>query len=343
MLSTGKENYLDTDPLKIRSILTSNDLESQRIRHNAIQLIMEAMQDSEEREITTVEDLKCLPVSLWILRRFDESILTARVINHSRDILEQFLSSPKVPPEYVPDYGRIYDAYVEYDELRSLFKISIGQFVAHSPRLSGYRYRLVYQSVRGGFVYCDREVAVKIIREAFVKKVFSIFDKLPEDESYSVTAPLGERVDDLYETFLKSGIKHSIDLGDVDATLFPPCIKEYISQMRDGVNLPHMARFTLVSFLHKVGMDSKGIIELFKTAPDFNEKMTTYQVNHVTGEISSTEYSPPKCSVLRSNHLCYWGDDPLCHREWLRHPMQYYTYKKRKKSGELPLNKLKKS
>lgn len=343
MLNAGTENYLDTDPVRIRTVLTSNDLESQRLRRNAIQLIMEAMQDSPNREITTVEDLRCLPISLWILRRFDESILTARVINHSRDILEQFLSSQKVAAEFVPDYGRIYGVAMEYDDLKGLFKIGVGEFVAHSSRLSGYRYRLVYQSVRNGLVYCDRDVVVKIIREAFVKKVFGIFEKLPEDESYSVTAPLGDRVDDLYDTFLKSGIKHSIDLGDVDATLFPPCIKEYISQMRDGVNLPHMARFTLVSFLHKAGMDSKGIIELFRTAPDFNEKMTTYQVNHVTGEISSTEYSPPKCSVLRSNHLCYWGDDPLCHREWLRHPMQYYTYKKRKKSGELPVNKFQKS
>lgn len=343
MIKPDANQYLDTSAERIRKILESNDAQSELLRRNAFRLILEAMNDKEKREITTIEDLKCLPISLWILRRLDEPLLTSRVINHSRDILESFLLGKSVPDDYVPDYGRIYGVNSDYDELLGLYKIRVGEFVNLSARLTGYRYRLVYQSMRNGYVYCDREVEVKIIREGFVKSLFSIYEKLPEDESYTLTIPIGERIDELFEIFQKSGIKQSIDLGDVDASLFPPCIKEYISLMRDGVNLPHMARFTFVSFLHKAGMDNNGIIELFKTAPDFNEKLTTYQVNHITGEISSTEYSPPKCTVLRSNHLCYWDDDPLCHKEWLRHPLQYYTYKKKKKSGQLSLNKLQKS
>ncbi|MCL5440233.1 MAG: DNA primase, partial [Candidatus Thermoplasmatota archaeon] len=66
--------------------------------------------------------------------------------------------------------------------------------------------------------------------------------------------------------------------------------------------------------------------------PDFNQRITEYQVDHVTGQISGTEYSPPKCEVLRSNHVCYWGEDKLCHQEWLRHPLQYYAVKKKSNS-----------
>ncbi len=343
MIPAGTNIYLDADAARIRGFLESNDRESERLRHNAFRLIIEAMNDQESREITSAEDLRCLPLTLWILRRIGEPILTSRVLNHARDLLEGFLMSRTIASEFVPDYARRYGVTMEYDEMTRLYMIRAGEFVNLTSRLSGYKYRLIYQSLRHGTVYCDREVAAKIVREAFVRKLSSIFSGLPDEESYSITAPVSDSIDEIIDIFQKSGIKKSIDLGEVDATLFTPCIKEYITQMRDGVNLPHMARFTLVSFLHKIGMNNEGIIGLFKTAPDFNERMTTYQVNHVTGEISSTEYSPPKCTVLRSNHLCYWGEDPVCHRDWLKHPLQYYTYKKRKKSGELPLNKAKKS
>ena len=334
--------YLDASEERVRELLASNDPDSEGIRHNSYRLILEAMGNSERREVTSADDLKCLPLALWILRRMGESLLTSRVINHSRDLLEASLLGHRFANEEIPGYAGRYGVSMEYEDVISLFRLRLGEFVSLSSRLTGYKYRLIYQNLAHGQVHCERDVAVKIIREAFVRKAFSAYQDISVENSYSVTESISDRIDQIYEVFQKSGIKQEINLGEVDSTIFPPCIKEYITQMRDGVNLPQMARFTLVSFLHKVGMDNHGIIELFKTAPDFNERLTTYQVNHITGEISSTEYSPPKCTVLRSNHLCYWGEDPVCHSEWLKHPLQYYTYGKRKKSGKLPFNKLNK-
>ncbi|HLH86444.1 MAG TPA: DNA primase regulatory subunit PriL, partial [Thermoplasmataceae archaeon] len=211
-----------------------------------------------------------------------------------------------------------------------MFTVPASTFITYSSRLSGPRYRLLYQSVSRGFVKCGRELLAKLAREAFVRSAMQIYSRIEKSDALEALAGFSEYLDEIRLALEKSGISHTIELGDVDYALFPPCVKTYLSQMHDGVNLPHLARFTLVSFLHKAGMSSEKIIELFRTAPDFNERLTTYQVNHITGTISSTEYSPPKCAVLGSNHLCYKGNDPLCNQPWLKHPLQYYSVKKGK-------------
>lgn len=332
MLSRRINEYLDVEESGISSTLSSMDEASARKRRLAVRLILEAMGNEDHEEVTAMDDLICLPLSLWFLRNINEHLLTSRVINHSRDLIDRFLSSESVPVDYVPDYARRYGVEISYsteDEENDLFSIPAGTFVTYTSRLSGYNYRLVYQNVESGTVFADRELVAKVVREAFVRKAFEAYATIDQGRTAVMLQPMKESLDEINRKLETSGITKNFDLGEVDSNLFPPCVKEFISEMQEGVNLPHMARFTLVSFLHKIGMKNEGIIGLFKTAPDFRETLTTYQVNHVTGEISSTEYSPPKCAVLQSNHLCYMGEDTLCHQEWMKHPLQYYTVKKK--------------
>lgn len=329
MLTGRVSEYLDIGESGISTLLNSHDLQSVRKRRLAVRLIIEAMGNEPESEVSAINDLICLPLSLWILKAINEHILTSRVINHARDLVDHFIASASVDPEDVPDYARRYGVAMEYNEEEELFSVPSTEFVTYTSRLTGYRYRLVYQNVSRGMVLVDRETAAKVIREAFVRRAFESYGEITETNTATVLMPIKDSVLEIVKKLETSGIKKEFDLGVVDANIFPPCIKEFVSQMQDGVNLPHMARFTLVSFLHKIGMNNDGIIGLFKTAPDFRESLTTYQVNHVTGEISSTEYSPPKCSALESNHLCYKGDDPLCNQDWMKHPLQYYTVKKK--------------
>lgn len=329
MISGKVSGYLDVSEDNIVSLLSSNDPASGKRRRNAVRLIIEAMGNEEAHEVTSIDDLICLPLSLWILKYMDEHLLTSRVLNHARDLVKGFMRSSTIGDEFVPDYAARYGLTIRYSEEDGFFSVPASSFITYTPRLSGYKYRLVYQNVKSGTVYADRETIANIIREAFVRRAFEAYGTIDSGSTARVLAPIKENVDEIVDLLQKSGIKKNFDLGEVDFGLFPPCVKEFITQMRDGINLPHLARFTLVSFLHKIGMTNDGIIGLFKTAPDFRESLTTYQVNHVTGEISSTEYSPPKCTVLQSNHLCYMGEDSLCHRDWLKHPLQYYTVKKK--------------
>jgi DNA primase large subunit len=53
----------------------------------------------------------------------------------------------------------------------------------------------------------------------------------------------------------------------------------------------------------------------------FGEEMTRYQTDHIRGETSPTEYSPPSCATMQSYGDCVNKDDRC---ETISHPMAYY-------------------
>ncbi|WP_393970794.1 hypothetical protein OXIME_001026 [Oxyplasma meridianum] len=284
--------------------------------------------DSEKTEIPPAVDCISYYYSLWVLKGVNENPLLTRAVNYHRDILEKTIMDEKLDGEDIETYANSMGLSASFDPLKAVFYLPMNQFVSCNSKLSGSRYRLSYQLFKDGKVILSREVLAKIIREFFVISSIREVHEIKDEEVSKILQDINY-IDSLKELYKVVGSRGILDLGSVDFKMFPPCINEYISQMRDGVNLPHMARFTMVSFLNKVGMPRDDIISLFKTAPDFNERMTTYQVDHVTGNISGKEYSPPKCAVLQSNHLCYKENDRLCNQEWLKHPLQYYSLKKR--------------
>ena len=94
--------------------------------------------------------------------------------------------------------------------------------------------------------------------------------------------------------------------GTVVSTEYPPCIKHGIEVLEKGENLPHSGRFMLATFLLSRGQSVEQIAPLFKNAPDFNEKVTLYQLNHLAGTSGSgTKYSCPSCEKLKSQNLCF--------------------------------------
>jgi DNA primase large subunit len=103
-------------------------------------------------------------------------------------------------------------------------------------------------------------------------------------------------------------------------------MRRLLSMAQMGENIPHQGRFALTSFLHTLGMSADDIIRLFSLSPDFDPKKSRYQVEHITGVISSTEYTPPECSTMKTYGICFDPDD-LCKREWMTHPLKYYRTK----------------
>jgi len=83
----------------------------------------------------------------------------------------------------------------------------------------------------------------------------------------------------------------------------------------------------LASFLIKVGMEPENIIDIFRKSSDFNEKLTRYQVNHISGsQGSQSEYLPPNCDSLRTHSVCR-NPDNTCRK--IKHPLTYYMFKSR--------------
>ncbi|ARD84329.1 hypothetical protein ACLIKE_05395 [Ferroplasma acidiphilum] len=283
--------------------------------------------DNEGYNITMGKN--AFAIAMWMLRYINEPGMTSRFAITQRDVFERELNRiSKEDNENIIFYCD--SAGIEATVDGNTFHIPFDFFIKNNKKISGFKYRLVYQKLSRGTIYLSKNQFIHLLREDFVQKLMDVYSRMGPGDSQNIFRKFIGDLEKIKKDFLEIKSKNTISLGEVDFTMFPPCIKTYITQMRDGENLAHLARFTLASFLHSAGMSNENMLNLFKFAPDYKEDLATYQVNHITGVISGTEYSPPKCSTLRSNHLCYMGDDPLCAR--IKHPMQYYEAKK-KSSG----------
>ncbi len=100
----------------------------------------------------------------------------------------------------------------------------------------------------------------------------------------------------------------------------PPCMKAMLDALKNGENLPHTARFAITTYLLWRGWEVDQIVDLFRTAPDFNEKITRYQVQHIAGQTGGRkQYAVPSCETMNS-----WGLCPTSLGCGVKNPVQYH-------------------
>ncbi len=264
-------------------------------------------------------------VAKLILIALQDPVVTRRFANVERDRLERYLSELQDDIEPVANAMKI--RYRKHDDH---YYIHFIDFIKYAKNFSSEEFRLLYQKVKKGWLPLKRERFIKILREAFVENLVTEIENR-KDRAPVLKSVLGEVIEEierLKDEYVSTYT--SADLGEVEVEAFPPCIKAIIAKIQQGINVPHEARFTLVTFLHKIGMSKEDILKVFSTVPDFRKDLTLYQIRHITGEISGKEYSVPKCSTLRSYGLCIKdsANDKLCDKEWMTHPLLYYKIKK---------------
>ncbi len=234
---------------------------------------------------------------------------------------------------FLHDVGKELGLNIEISSDRAA--MDVAGYVKNTAQMKDRRKHLLFQDVRGGMVYFTRrpgeeEMAyMSVIFRSFQQALQNRLDMelpldIPDDMCSELFIPvnlLGFVINERYDNY-------SIGkLGDVETDKFPPCMKWLLGMAKEGVNLPHSGRFALTAFLNKVGMEIDDIVAVFSASPDFNESITRYQVKHIAGEISGTEYTPQKCSVMVSEGLCH-NPDELCKKKWMNHPLTYYRVKK---------------
>ncbi len=86
----------------------------------------------------------------------------------------------------------------------------------------------------------------------------------------------------------------------------PPCIRNIVQALKAGGELDHYQRLALVWYLKWVGYSKEKVIDLFRRfATDFNEKVTTYQVEYAYGERGKREdWLAPSCRWMKEHGLC---------------------------------------
>ncbi len=143
---------------------------------------------------------------------------------------------------------------------------------------------LANQEVKGGMLDPPPEFLFSVLRE-----------KLSTFEPVEVNAELINSV--------PAPKIHSVE-GFVPEAL-PPCISRLYNRILSGEKLSHMENFLLAVFLINVGLGEEEIVRIFSHAPNFNEKITRYQVEFLMGKRGGgKKYMVPSCDKIRSMNLC---------------------------------------
>jgi len=180
--------------------------------------------------------------------------------------------------------------------------------------------KLANQRLEKGKIILSKNEFVRFLSQAIYRKIFS---SLPTDTKQipnsfkTIANSLSKQA--FSESFQAFNAKLS---GNIKADAFPPCISELYAKMLSGVNLNHTERFTLATFLVSVGMGTEQIIAIFRNAPNFNEKISRYQIERIARNgKQNANYSPASCAKMKSYKLCIRNGE-LCGN--VKHPMQFY-------------------
>ncbi len=218
--------------------------------------------------------------------------------------------SRKGMKEDLPLYLRTFDVKMHFED-----------FLEVAPRFHSNEWKLVNRYVEDGLVPVRKSELHRLISEKF--KVLILTSTLDVPTLPSNLTQVVQRIESEVRSKLRKTEPIKITTKTVDA--LPPCISAMHEAALQGKNLAHLSRFTLASFLLKIGMTQDEVLGIFKTAPDFVRGLAEYQVRHIASK-GGEGYTPPSCRTMRGNTLCPVAlgeaNDPLC--EYIVHPLSFY-------------------
>lgn len=177
------------------------------------------------------------------------------------------------------------------------FSVTIQDYLKRTIDFHEQEWKLVNRQVSGGMVYLKPDEIVRLIRKELEHFISS---RIYANNIASIPNSFLQYVEQLIEKG-KKFVVHVVDTGE-----YPPCIKHALDILHKGENLPHSGRFMLATYLLNKGQTIEEIAPLFKNAPDYNEKITLYQLKHLAGNFGSgTKYACPSCEKLKSENLCF--------------------------------------
>ena len=186
---------------------------------------------------------------------------------------------------------------VQIEKLDDYFVIPVSDYLKHSINFHEREWKLINRHVENGQVFLTPHETVRLIRKELGTYINA---KIVNAKTPTMIPGFEDSVNKLV-MLSKKFSTFTVTTGE-----YPPCIKHAIDILEKGENLPHSGRFMLATFLLSKRQSVQQIAPLFKNAPDYNERVTLYQLNHLSGTSGSgTQYSCPSCEKIKTQSLCF--------------------------------------
>jgi len=320
------KKYVIENKLSVKEIL--DDPLYERARAIGVERLDNAFKNRDVGNRTLVTDSDCVmellsyPISRMIAVCIDDNYFKRRyALGEAVHAYKNLLNEPT---NFLLDITEEFNITTKYTKEKNQIKIHFVDYLKHTP--TRYKeWKMINRTLDEGYIILTHKDLARIIQEALRARINEELDKRECDNS--IYRVFKEDVNRIQNTVLMHKKKIEAEpIGKLDISKLPPCMKDILAAIQKGENVPHIGRFALVSFLNSLKLGVNDIIKLFSTAPDFEEEKTRYQIEHITGNISSTSYKPPGCDKMRTYGICPVDKtDDLCRRK--RHPLSYYKAK----------------
>lgn len=280
-------------------------------------------------------ELLSYPVARMVLAHLRDAYLSGRYA-----VAESKLISHRMRQEGADALWNVAQALevpLEPDEAEGGFgRVHFLDYLRYAPTRDP-QWKLVNQPLTRGYVSLDRVRATRLLEEAVRERLLEELDAL-EPPGREVSRALSRDMNELTTLLAAHRVRFQQDAtGEMRLEAFPPCMRVIWAAIQAHQNVPHMGRFAIVAFLHKLGMDSEAILKFFSAVPDFDVNKSRYQIEHITGKIGGgTEYTPPNCASMQTYGICPLDQrDEICLYR-IKHPLSYYRYKLKRSGAPAP-------
>jgi DNA primase large subunit len=288
-----------------------NDSELYPVFERAYKRIMAGIESSKYTESDNpIEEILSFFVALVILRLTNVSFFSKKFALSEAMRSEKYMEADLLKnPEMI--YKILYDFFgVKMEKDGENYKIKIADYLVHAVNFKDLPWKLVNRRVDKGYVFLTRHECIRLLRNELQFRIQERIMKAPRVKNEP-------NFQDYVGRLIKKAEEFNVQPPDLIKDV-PPCVLDAIATMENGENLSHSGRFMLASFYMTRGAEVDDIVQYFRKVPDFNERITKYQLQ----KIKDGEYKCPGCDKLNTQGLCRKTVDcgniknPLSFRKW---------------------------
>ncbi|MCX8198301.1 MAG: hypothetical protein N3F07_03890 [Candidatus Micrarchaeota archaeon] len=181
------------------------------------------------------------------------------------------------------------DLGLAFEKAEDGFLLPFWLYLPFTPR--SLDYKLSNRQLAAGKVLVKRSERRRIIEEAVRIRI---------ESSLPIKADFPKEIQEAGKRILGILPKLEASALRLDERDYPPCIRKLLEDLAMNANVPHIGRVALAIYLVNAGLSDDKIVDFFRHAPDFSEKITRYQVEHVRAK----KYRMASCSTMDSWGLC---------------------------------------
>jgi DNA primase large subunit len=300
----------------------------ERARTIGIERVDNALKSSDigERSLATESD-KIMEIFSYPLARMivvsvaDNYIKRRYALGEAYHAYKNLL---KEPVSFLLELSNELNIAAEFSEKNNIIKVFFKDYLRNAPTRY-QKWKMVNRDMNNGYVTISVTDLARLMLESLRRRIEE--EMIPLKSNKIIEQTFSSDIKRYKEMVSKHKKKiKEIPVGKLSIDKLPPCMKDILTAIQAGENVPHMGRFALVSFLNSLKLNINEILQLFSSAPDYQEDRTRYQVEHITGASSSTSYKSPGCDKMRTYGICPSEKiDSLCKE--IYHPISYYREK----------------